>query len=129
MKQMAMTSKGDKKETTHNIHKEENKEVGKNKKTNKKGYMAAKGKPTQPRKTQDNKAGTLRYEQETETWHCTKCPKTYSKHNAVRAKSHAAAHTKEEKKNGPAREEETRREEAKKEPRRIQATNTARLQT
>ena len=82
----------------NNIHGDENKEVDKDKNARKKGYMAAKGKPRKPRKTQENKAKTLRYEQETETWHCTKCPKTYSKHNAISAKSHAAVHTKEEKK-------------------------------
>ena len=74
--------------------------------------MTAEGKPRRPGKTKENKTGTLRYEQETETWHCGKRPKEYSKRNAVSAKSHAAAHTKEEKKNGSTRSEETRREEA-----------------
>ena len=82
----------------NNVYEEGNNEDNKDKKTHKKGYMAAKGKPRQPRKTQDNKMKTLRYEQETETWHCTKCPKKYSKRNAVSTKSHASAHTKEEKK-------------------------------
>ena len=59
--------------------------------------MTTSGKPRQPRKTQENKAGTLRYEHETETWHCAKCSKVYSKHNAVSAKSHVAAHTKADK--------------------------------
>ena len=59
--------------------------------------MTTSGKPRQPRKTQENKTGTLRYEHETETWHCAKCPKVYSKHNAVSAKSHVAAHTKADK--------------------------------
>ena len=74
--------------------------------------MTAKWKPRQPRKTQENKATTLRYEHGTETWHCAKCPEKYSKHNAVSAKSHAEAHTKEEKRLGEAREE-LRREAAK----------------
>ena len=60
--------------------------------------MTTSGKPRQPRKTQENKAGTLRYEHETETWHCTKCPKIYSKHNAASAKIHVTAHTKADRK-------------------------------
>ena len=38
--------------------------------------------PRQPKQTQENKAGTLRFEQETETWHCKKCAKQYSERNA-----------------------------------------------
>merc|ERR1712226_372593 len=92
----------------NNIHGEENEKVDKDKNASRKGYMTTKGKPRQPRKTQENKAKTLRYEQETETWPCTKCPRTYSKRNAISAKVHASAHTKEEKKNEAARDEETR---------------------
>ena len=61
-----------------------------------KGYMHSHGKPRQPKETQQNKAGTLRYEQTTETWHCTKCDKKYSKQNARSAKSHANGHTRAE---------------------------------
>ena len=59
-----------------------------------KGYMNAHGKPRQPKETLENKAGTLRYEHETETWHCTKRDKKYPKQNARSAKSHANEHKK-----------------------------------
>ena len=60
------------------------------------GYMDSHGKPRQPKQTQENKAGTLRYEQEKETWRCVKRDKKYSKQNARSAKSHANEHTKAE---------------------------------
>ena len=46
--------------------------------TDKDGYMAKPGQPRQPR-TQENKKGTLRYEEETETWNCTRCAKSFAK--------------------------------------------------
>ena len=58
--------------------------------------MNSHGKPRQPKETQGGKAGTLRYEQATETWHCAKCDKKYPKQNARSAKSHANEHTKAE---------------------------------
>ena len=77
-----------------------------------KGYMDSQGKPRQPRQTRDNKAGTLRYEQETETWHCKKCDKQYSKQNARSAKNHANAHTKQEAKQKKEYEQELIRQKA-----------------
>ena len=91
--------------------------------TDKKGYMNSHGRPRQPRKTQENKAGTLRYEQETETWHCAKCAKQYSKQNARSAKSHAVEHMKKEAKITAAQEQALRRREAK------QSQDEARLRT
>ena len=63
------------------------------------GYMASLGKPRQPKTTQENKTGTLRYEHETETWHCAKCDKSYTNQNARSARAQAAEHTKTEKSN------------------------------
>ena len=60
-----------------------------------KGHMHSHVEPRQPKETQQNKTGTLRYEKETETWHWTKCDKNYPKQNARSAKSHAIAHTHE----------------------------------
>ena len=60
--------------------------------------MSSRGKPRQPRTTQENKDGTLRYEHETNTWQCARCGKNYSGQNARSAQSHAAAHTRAEKK-------------------------------
>ena len=59
------------------------------------GYMAKPGRPRQPKRTQENKKGTLRYEVETETWNCTKCEKSCTKIDARRATMHVAAHTME----------------------------------
>ena len=61
-----------------------------------KGYMDSHGKPRQPKETQENKACALRYEHETETWHCAKRDKKYPKQNAGSAKSQANEHTKVE---------------------------------
>ena len=61
------------------------------------GYMTSLGTPRQPKTTQENRTGTLRYEQETETWQCTKCDKNYTNQNARSARCHAAEHAKAEK--------------------------------
>ena len=61
------------------------------------GYTTSLGEPRQPKATQENKTGTLRYEQETETWHCAKCDKSYTSQNARSARTHAEEHTKTEK--------------------------------
>ena len=53
--------------------------------------MSSLGKPRQPKETQENKDGTLRYEHETNTWQCTRCDKNYSIQNARSARSHSAA--------------------------------------
>ena len=81
------TAEGQQKEK-HTTHKE---------KITRNGFMTSLGKPRQPRTTQENKTGTLRYEQETETRHCAKCGKIYSRHNARSARNHEAEHTKAEK--------------------------------
>ena len=63
-----------------------------------KGYMSSLWKPRQPRTTQENKDGALRYGHETNTWQCARCAKNYSGQNARSARIHAAAHTRAEKK-------------------------------
>ena len=70
-----------------------------------KGYMSSLGKPRQPRTTQENKDGTLRYGHETNTWQCESCGENYSGQNARRARSHAAGHTRPEKKRLDEKEE------------------------
>ena len=63
--------------------------------TDNEGYMAKPGQPRQPKK-QENRKGTLRYGEETETWNCTKCEKSFTKIDARRATMHVASHTKAE---------------------------------
>merc|ERR1712112_755639 len=79
----------------NNISRQEPEKTKKRTGAGKKGYMDSHGRPRQPRQTQENKAGTLRYEYETETWHCEKCGKQYSEQNARSAKSHATEHMKQ----------------------------------
>ena len=96
--------KGEQRQPTEEEQKEEENEQqqernnthGEN--VDKNGYMTSLGGQRQPKTTQGNKKGTLRYEQETETWHCAKCDKSYTNHNAKSARRHAAEHTKAEKK-------------------------------
>ena len=66
--------------------------------TDKNGYMAKPGQPRQPKKHRSAKKGTLRYEEETATWNCTKCEKSFAHINERSAIRHAEEHTKAERK-------------------------------
>ena len=96
----APSRKGEQKKPTEEDAEEEQQQERNNtpgENVDKNGYMTSIGKPRQPKTTRENKKGTLRYEQETETWHCTKCDKSYTNHDATSARSHAAEHTKADK--------------------------------
>ena len=83
--------------------KKEDKKPNGNRGNKKDGYMMTSGKPRQPRKTQENKTGTLRYEHETETWHCAKCSKN-TPNKTQQARKITQQHTRRRKKETKKRE-------------------------
>ena len=62
------------------------------------------GKQRQPKESRENAKGTLRYEQETQTWQCTQCGEKYAASDARGVTTHVAAHTR-------ARAKQKRRQE------------------
>ena len=62
---------------------------------------------SRPWQSRENSNGALRYDAETETWHCAKCERIFTTEEARGATAHAETHTKAEKKQHGGRERAT----------------------